>query len=74
MKKLGSDTPFKKDLCYISVEFPDGTKRYFKFKDDLPEEFDGVNLSLYDIIKTIEPGTGEYYEEEIEGGIMCGWR
>ena len=73
-KKLGSDTPFKEDLCYIAVEFPDGTKRYFKFKDNLPEEFDGVNLSLYDIIKTIEPGTGEYYEEEIEGGIMCGYR
>ena len=71
-KKLGSDTPFKEELCYIAVEFPDGTKRYFK--DNLPKEFKGVDLSLYDIIITIEPGTGEYYEEEIEGGIMSGYR
>ena len=71
-KKLGSDTPFKEELCYIAVEFPDGTKRYFK--DNLPKEFKGVDLSLYDIITTIEPGTGEYFEEEIEGGILSGYR
>lgn len=70
-KKLGSDTPYKEEVCYYAFEFLDGTKRYFR---KYPEEFFGVNTMDYGIISYTEGGTGEFYTEVVEGGVICGWR
>lgn len=70
-KKLGSDTPYKEEIYYYVFEFLDGTKRYFR---KYPEEFMGVNLTDYGIISYTEGGTGEFYTEVVDGGVICGWR
>lgn len=74
LKRLGSDTPFKNEICYEVVEFLDGTKRYFK--EELPEEFPKMKNDLeYGFITYFEGGTGEYYEEAPgKDGIIGGWR
>lgn len=73
IKKLGSDTPFKDELCYEVIEFLDGTKRYFK----LTEERDflyNCSPQCYGIHSYIEGGTGVPYYEEVDGGFIQGWR
>lgn len=70
-KKLGSDTPYKEEVYYYAFEFLDGTKRYFR---KYPVELMGVNLMDYGIISYTEGGTGEFYTEVVDGGVICGWR
>lgn len=75
LKKLGSDTPYKNEICYIVIEFLDGTKRYFLLGDS-PKELRNVDLVEYGICTYIEGGTGKYYEGvPDENGISIGeWR
>lgn len=72
-KKLGSDTPYKDEICYIVYETLDGTRRYFRLGES-PDEILGIDMLKYGICSYIEGGIGEYYEEAVEGGFICGWR
>lgn len=74
LKKLGSDTPFKDEICYSVIEFLDGTKRYFRMGED-PDEIMGVNTLEYGIHLYVEGGSGEYYSETLSDGMtISGWR
>lgn len=68
---LGSDTPFKDEICYWVFEFLDGTKRYFL---GYPDELFGLDLSNYGICSYVEGGTGKLCREVVDGGVIEVWR
>lgn len=70
-KLLGSESPFKDESTYWVLEFLDGTKRYFR---EYPKEIFGINEEDYGIYSYIESGTGEFYREAVDGGVIEGWR
>lgn len=72
IKKLGSDTPYKDEICYEVVEFLDGTKRYFKLGED--RGLSNCYPQYYGIHSYTEAGTGVPYYEEISCGYIQGWK